>query len=107
MVILENNSEYKIHNICRDKNGRYIILNIEMPDVTRFLRINVYAPNKDSLNFCRHIPKDWGEWSRELYLGWRLKFSVKPGTRYLELHWELQLYQRTDDPSQDAKYMEK
>ena len=42
-ILFENNFEYKIHIILKDKVGRYILINIEM--LNKLLTIaNVYAP---------------------------------------------------------------
>ena len=57
MILINNNSEYKLHNILADTDGRYIILDIELPDVARFLLINIYAPNNDTPNFFKNISK--------------------------------------------------
>ena len=46
--MLNNNFEYKVHNKTINDEGRYIFLDIELPDVARFLIINLYAPNKDT-----------------------------------------------------------
>ena len=48
MIILNNNFEYKIHNVNKDKKGRYIICDLEVIGVARFLMINIYGPNKDN-----------------------------------------------------------
>ena len=36
MVIIYNNFEYKLHNVIRDINDRYVIINIELPEIARF-----------------------------------------------------------------------
>ena len=55
LIVLNNNFEYKIHNKTIDEDGRFIILDIELPDVARFLLINLYAPNNDTPTFFRNI----------------------------------------------------
>ena len=37
MIILDNNFEYKIHNVNTDPDGRYIFCEIEIPEVASFL----------------------------------------------------------------------
>ena len=51
MVITGNNFKYKVHNVIKDVNGRYVIIDIELPEIARFLLINIYAPNKDDPTF--------------------------------------------------------
>ena len=38
-----------------DVNGRFIILDIELPDVARFLLINLYAPNCNNPEFFKNL----------------------------------------------------
>ena len=48
LIAVDNNFEWKIHETKIDKEGRYIILDMEIIDIARFLLINIYAPNEDS-----------------------------------------------------------
>ena len=36
LIVLNNNFEYKVHNKTINDEGRYIFLDIELPDVARF-----------------------------------------------------------------------
>ena len=51
LIALENNFEYNCHNSILDQHGRYVILDIEMTGVARFLLVNLYGPNEDDPNF--------------------------------------------------------
>ena len=55
MVILDTNFEHKIHSVQKDSEGRYIIIDLELPDVARFLLVNVYCPNDDRIDFCKKV----------------------------------------------------
>ena len=48
LIAVDNNVEWKIHDNKIDKEGRYIILDMEVIDIAGFLLINIYAPNEDS-----------------------------------------------------------
>ena len=43
-VLFKNNFEYKIHNILKDDEGRYILIDIEMLN-KRLTLSNLYAPS--------------------------------------------------------------
>ena len=43
-ILFENNFEYKIHNILKDDEGRYILIDIEMLN-KRLTLANLYAPS--------------------------------------------------------------
>ena len=51
LIALENNFEHTCHMSIADDQGRYLILDIELPGVARFLLINVYGPNEDQPDF--------------------------------------------------------
>ena len=55
MIILNNNFEYKINKVIKDKGGRYIICDIEIKGVARFLMVNIYGPNKDTPLFFNDL----------------------------------------------------
>ena len=55
LILLNNNFEYNVHNEIVDVNGRFIILDIELPEVARFLLINLYAPNCDNPEFFKNL----------------------------------------------------
>ena len=43
-ILFKNNFEYKIHNVLRDNEGRWILIDIEMIN-KRLKFVNVYAPS--------------------------------------------------------------
>ena len=53
LIALDNNFEYKCHNTITDTQGRYLILDIELIGVARFLLTNIYAPNEDDPHFLK------------------------------------------------------
>ena len=55
LIIIENNFEFKLHSQYKSEDGRYIIIDIEIPEVARFILVNLYAPNKDSPNFFEKL----------------------------------------------------
>ena len=48
LIIIEDNFEFKIHESRVDELGRYVILDLELIGVARFLIVNIYAPNDDN-----------------------------------------------------------
>ena len=57
LIALANNFEYKCHKEIIDNQGRYVILEIELVGVARFLLVNLYAPNEDDPTFFENIFK--------------------------------------------------
>ena len=57
MIILNNNFEYKIHNVNKDREGRVIICDLEVIGVARFLMVNIYGPNQDKPNMFENVFK--------------------------------------------------
>ena len=51
MTIINNTFEHKIHNLTKDSDGRFIIIDIEITNLFRFYRVNLYAPNCDTLEW--------------------------------------------------------
>ena len=51
ITIINNNFEYKLHNVIKDKGGRYILCDIELPGIARFLMLNIYGQNYDKPEF--------------------------------------------------------
>ena len=47
VTIINNNFEYKLHMVHKDKGGRYILCDLELPGVARFLLLNIYGQNQD------------------------------------------------------------
>ena len=58
MIIIEHNFEFKIHAKYFSQDGRYIIIDLEIPEVARFILVNLYAPNKDSPIFFEKLFDD-------------------------------------------------
>lgn len=46
-ILFSNESGVKIHDICKDEGGNYIVLDLEIDDL-RFTLVNIYGPNEDS-----------------------------------------------------------
>ena len=57
LIMMANNFEFKIHEKVIDENRRYILADIEIPDVASLLLIHLYAPNLDSPSFFTEITK--------------------------------------------------
>ena len=55
MVIIQNDFEHKIHKAFRDENGRFEIIDIELPDTARFVLVNSYAPNSDCPSYFNKV----------------------------------------------------
>ena len=55
MTIINNNFEYKINSVSKDSEGRYILCDIELPNIARFLMINIYGHNQDNPIFFHTI----------------------------------------------------
>ena len=51
LIVIDGNFEHIIHEKITSTDGRYIILDLEIPEVARMLIINLYAPNEDSPEF--------------------------------------------------------
>ena len=94
MIILNNNFEYNIHKVIKDKDGRYIIVDLELIGVARFLMINIYGPNKDCPVFFENLfklidkegIKNWiitGDWNMVLDQNldtWNYKSTNNPNS---------------------------
>ena len=55
MIILDKTFEYIIHGVQIDPEGRYILIEIEIPEVTSFLLVNTYCPNEEKAEFCNKL----------------------------------------------------
>ena len=53
-ILLNNNFDFKIRKIIRDKNGNFLIVNLDMLD-EKITLINVYGPNRDTPDFYLSI----------------------------------------------------
>ena len=47
-ILIKNSFEYKILNSFKDNEGRILILELEIANLTSILLVNIYGPNKDS-----------------------------------------------------------
>ena len=56
-IFLNNNFEYKIHNISRSNDGNKLVLDIFMME-KRVTLINTYCPNRDTPDFFSEVSKD-------------------------------------------------
>ena len=56
MVLINNNFEQTVKNIKTDKNGNYIILDMEIQGKEITL-VNLYGPNENSPQFYENIIK--------------------------------------------------
>ena len=54
-MVIDGNFEHIIHERITSTDGRYIILDIEIPEVARMLIINLYALNEDSPDFFLNL----------------------------------------------------
>ena len=50
-IIINNFFEHTVKDIITDKDGRFLLVNIELPDLCGFSLINVYGPNIDDANW--------------------------------------------------------
>ena len=64
MVLINNNFEQTVKNIRTDKNGNYIILDMEIQGKEITL-VNLYGPNEDSPQFYENIIKKKSEFENE------------------------------------------
>ena len=58
LMVIDGNFEHIIHERITSTDGRYIILDIEIPEVARMLIINLYAPNEDSPDFFLNLSNE-------------------------------------------------
>ena len=47
-ILFNNNFDYKVHNVRRDKNGQYIVMDIELLE-KRLTLVNLYGPSSGDL----------------------------------------------------------
>ena len=66
-ILLNNNFEYKLHRLKKDRDGNKLILDITIKD-KRITLINIYGPNRDSPAFFDHIKDDIKEFDNELII---------------------------------------
>lgn len=64
MILLNNNFEQKVKKVKTDKNGNYIILDIEIQgkDITL---ANIYGPNEENPNFYENLIKNIADFENE------------------------------------------
>lgn len=53
-ILLNNNFEYKVHNVHKDDSGNYLILDTTIENMNLLL-VNIYGPNLDTPNFYSEI----------------------------------------------------
>ena len=53
-MLMNNNFKYKVERVKTDKNGYYIILDINIQG-KRIASVNLYGPNQDNPNFYTNI----------------------------------------------------
>ena len=74
ITIINSNFEYKLHKVEKDKGGRYILCDIELPGIARFLMLNIYGHDYDKPEFLvkvlnlleQNIIRNWvlcGDWN--------------------------------------------
>ena len=56
MILFQNNFEYSVNNIIRDKSGRYIVMDITVEHYHLSI-VNLYGPNSDSPLFFTNLKK--------------------------------------------------
>ena len=54
-IMLNNTFEYSVKNCIKDPEGRYIILEITIINLITLFIINIYAPNKDDLDWFNNL----------------------------------------------------
>ena len=54
-IIINNTFEHKILKIVTDTDGRFLLINIELPDLCCFSLINVYGPNIDDSSWLDQL----------------------------------------------------
>ena len=54
-TIINNTFEHKILTTVSDKDGRFLLINIELPDLCCFSLINVYGPNIDDSKWLEQL----------------------------------------------------
>ena len=64
MVLINNNFEQTVKNIRTDKNGNYIILDMEIQG-KEITIVNLYGPNEDNPQFYENIVKKISEFENE------------------------------------------
>ena len=55
ITVINNNFEYKLHSVQKDSGGRFILCDIELPGIVRFLMLNIYGHNQDKPALLRNI----------------------------------------------------
>ena len=55
VTIINNNFEYKLHMVNKDRDGRFILCDLELPGIARFLMLNIYGHNQDKPELLSNI----------------------------------------------------
>ena len=66
-ILINNNFEYKIHNIFKGDCGNLLIVDITIYNI-RLTLVNLYGPNSDNPNFYRYVLEQVKLFSNEYYL---------------------------------------
>ena len=56
-IIINNTFEHTVTKTVLDKDGRYLLINLELPDLCCFSMINVYGPNSDDTTWLESLQK--------------------------------------------------
>ena len=64
MILLNNNFEQKVKKVKTDKNGNYILLDIDIQGKEITLA-NIYGPNEDNPNFYETLKRNIAEFENE------------------------------------------
>ena len=76
-ILLNNNFEFKLHNIKRDENGNKIVLDITIEGF-RLSLINIYGPNKDEPHFYKDILTDILEFGNPVIMAGDFNLVLNP-----------------------------
>ena len=63
-ILLNNNFEYKLNKIKKDREGNKIILDLSIKD-KRITLTNIYGPNRDTPSFFEQISQDIKEFEND------------------------------------------
>ena len=84
-ILLNNTFEYEVTKVMRDKEGRYIILDLDIVNLFTLTIANIYAPNTDDSNlyqqFFDHLVKTRAS-SLKTFGDWDTPLSVEDTYNY-------------------------
>ena len=64
MILMNNNFDYKVERVKTDKNGNYIVLDVNIQG-KRITLVNLYGPNQDNPNFYTNIKQKVSEFEND------------------------------------------